>query len=374
MTPKQREAIEAVERYGSQRKAAKALGISRSALLNRLASAQAYTDADPAVQGAMSEAGMQDIGVLHSGWIKTDGASLYFQQPSIKAEPEDIAQRVRAALEGVEPIQPVSPPAETADSLLTLYPLPDAHIGQLSWGQETGEDYDLKIAADRIKSGIAECLSAAPASREAVLVAMGDWLHIDNQDNRTPASKHQLDADGRFQKVLDVGIGVLAATAEALVAKHQSVTVVIQRGNHDETAYLAVLFALAERYRDEPRISVQRKPGEFFVTEWGRCLLASCHGDKAKAERLVMYLADKWPEMWGRTKFRYLFTGHLHHHKSQDLGGVHWEQLRAITAKDAYAASHAYSGRSEMQAITYDRQRGEISRVRVALTTAKRET
>jgi hypothetical protein len=310
---------------------------------------------------------MQDIGVLHSGWIKTDGASLYFQQPAIKAEPEDIAQRVRAALEGVEAIQPVSPPAETTDSLLTLYPLPDAHIGQLSWGQETGEDYDLKIAADRIKSGIAECLSAAPASREAVLVAMGDWLHIDNQDNRTPASKHQLDADGRFQKVLDVGIGVLAATAEALLAKHQVVTVVIQRGNHDETAYLAVLFALAERYRDEPRISVQRKPGEFFVTEWGRCLLASCHGDKAKAERLVMYLADKWPEMWGRTKYRYLFTGHLHHHKSQDLGGVHWEQLRAITAKDAYAASHAYSGRSEMQAITYDRQRGEISRVRVAL-------
>lgn len=367
MTPKQREAIEAVERYGSQRKAAKALGISRSALLNRLFAAQLYTDADPAVQGAMSEAGMQDIGVLHSGWIKTDGASLYFQQPSIKAEPEDIAQRVRAALEDVEPIQPVSPPAETTDSLLTLYPLPDAHIGQLSWGQETGEDYDLKIAAKRIKGGIAECLSAAPASREAVLVAMGDWLHIDNQDNRTPASKHQLDADGRFQKVLDVGISVLAATAEALVAKHQVVTVVIQRGNHDETAYLAVLFALAERYRDEPRISVQRKPGEFFVTEWGRCLLASCHGDKAKAERLVMYLADKWPEMWGRTKYRYLFTGHLHHHKSQDLGGVHWEQLRAITAKDAYAASHAYSGRSEMQAITYDRQRGEISRVRVAL-------
>lgn len=367
MTPKQRQAVEAVRQYGSQRKAAKALGISRSALLARLSSANAYINADPAVQGAMSEAGMQDIGVLHSGWIKTDGASLYFQQPAIKAEPEDIAQRVRAALEGVEPIQPVSPPAETADSLLTLYPLPDAHIGQLSWGQETGEDYDLKIAADRIKGGIAECLSAAPASREAVLVAMGDWLHIDNQDNRTPASKHQLDADGRFQKVLDVGIGVLAATAEALLAKHQVVTVVIQRGNHDETAYLAVLFALAERYRNEPRISVQRKPGEFFVTEWGRCLLASCHGDKAKAERLVMYLADKWPEMWGRTKYRYLFTGHLHHHKSQDLGGVHWEQLRAITAKDAYAASHAYSGRSEMQAITYDRQRGEISRVRVAL-------
>ena len=69
--------------------------------------------------------------------------------------------------------------------------------------------------------------------------------------------------------------------------KHKTVTLVVQRGNHDETAYLAVLFALAERYRNEPRITVQRKPGEFFVMEWGKVLLASCHGDKAKAEVLV---------------------------------------------------------------------------------------
>lgn len=367
MTPEQKAALEAMQKYGSQRKAAEALGLSRSGFRDRLYRAQSYKEADPAVKGAMAEVGMQDIGVLHSGWIKTDGASLYFQQPKTAPQPEDIAQRVRDALEGVEAIPPIAAPENALADLLTLYPMPDAHIGQLSWGKETGEDYDLRIAAERIRTGIAECLSASPASQQAVLVAMGDWLHVNDQTNQTYHSRHQLDADGRFQKVLDVGIGVLAATAEALLAKHATVTVVVQRGNHDETAYLAVLFALAERYRNEPRITVQRKPGEFFVMEWGQCLLASCHGDKAKAERLVMYLADKWPEMWGRTKYRYLFTGHLHHHKSQDLGGVHWEQLRAITALDAYAASHAYSGKSEMQAITYDQQRGEISRVRVAL-------
>lgn len=367
MTPEQREAVDAINTHGSQSKAAAALGISRATLRGRLERAKKYQEADPAVQGAMSEAGMQDIGILHSGWVKTEGASLYFQQPKTSAEPEDIAQRVKDALEGIEPIKPVQSSAETFADLLTLYPLPDAHIGQLSWGKETGEDYDLRIAADRIRNGIAECLNASPASQQAVLVAMGDWLHVNDQTNQTYHSRHQLDADGRFQKVLDVGISVLAATAEALLSKHENVTVVVQRGNHDETAYLAVLFALAERYRNEPRISVQRKPGEFFVMEWGQCLLASCHGDKAKAERLVMYLADKWHEMWGRTKFRYLFTGHLHHHKSQDLGGVHWEQLRAITAPDAHAASHAYGGKAEMQAITYDRQRGEISRIRVGL-------
>ena len=79
-------------------------------------------------------------------------------------------------------------------------------------------------------------------------------------------------------------------------------------------------------------------------------LLAAHHGDKAKANRLVLNLADRWPEMWGRTRHRFLFTGHLHHHKSEDIGGVQWEQLRALTAKvDAYAISHAYSARAQLQ-------------------------
>jgi len=48
-----------------------------------------------------------------------------------------------------------------------------------------------------------------------------------------------------------------------------------------------------------------------------------------------------------------------------DAGGVQVEQLRAVSAKDAYAASHAYSAKSEMQAVTYHKDRGEISRHRV---------
>jgi len=367
MTPRQREVLDIYLATKNYTQTAKKLGVHRRTATDIIKRAIASEEADPAVKLAMSSVGMQDIGILHSGWIKTNSASLYFQQPKIESDPTDIAESIKEALSDIEPIPQVRPPDTIDADLLTLYPLPDAHIGQLSWGKETGEDYDLNIARDRIKSGIAKCLFASPQSERAVAIAMGDWLHIDNQTNQTPASKHQLDADGRFQKVLDTGISVMAAAIEALLQKHKTVTLVVQRGNHDETAYLAVLFALAERYRNEPRITVQRKPGEFFVMEWGKCLLASCHGDKAKADRLVLYLADKWPEIWGRTKHRYLFSGHLHHHKSQEIGGVVWEQLRAITAPDAYTSSHAFSGKAEMQAITYHRDHGEISRVRVAL-------
>lgn len=365
MTPKQREALDAVEKYGSQRKAARALGISRATLQDRLKLAHRHLDADPAVQQAMSSAGMQDAGILHSGWIKTEEASLYFKMP-VDDQRQNVLEEIRDYFSGLQPINAIAlPPEQSDDDLMTVYPLPDCHIGMRAWGEETGEDYDTDIAVERIRSGISECVAASPAAKSAVIIALGDLLHSNDQSNMTPASKHVLDVDTRHHKTLDAAIYAMACAAEVAAQKHDQVTVVVQRGNHDPTAYMAVMFALAERYKYNPRISVQKHPGEFFVCEHGQCLIASQHGDKAKAERLVMHLADQWPEMWGRTRFRYYFTGHLHHSKVQDVGGVTVEQLRAVTAKDAYAASNAYLSHSEMQAITYHKQRGEISRHRV---------
>lgn len=367
MTPAQREAVEALEKYGSQDKAAKALGIARGSLRNRLNYAKKWMEADPSVQSAMQDVGMQDAEILHSGWIKTDRASLYFQMPKREAEPEDVATRIKEALEDVPTIPVIQEPTIADSNLLTLYPIPDAHIGMYAYGEETGENYDADIAKRRIIGGMAQCLGSSPSSGEAVIVALGDTLHANDQTNQTPQSKHQLDVDTRHFRNMDIAIQTLAACTEAALPKHHKVTIVVLPGNHDSAAYLAILFALAERYRENPRVSVQRKPGEFFIREFGKCLIAAHHGDKARAERMIMYMADRWAELWGRTKYRFLFTGHLHHHKSQDIGGVLWEQLRAITANDAYATAHAYSARAEMQSITYHKERGEISRVKVAL-------
>ena len=51
----------------------------------------------------------------------------------------------------------------------------------------------------------------------------------------------------------------------------------------------------------------------------------------------------------------------------RQIGGVQWEQLRAVTKRDRYAKDNAYTARSQMQAITFDEQVGEISRVKVGL-------
>jgi hypothetical protein len=258
------------------------------------------------------------------------------------------------------------PAPDMADAdLLTIYPLADAHVGMLAYGKETGESYNTDIAADRIRSWVARAVAASPSSAVAVILDVGDLTHADDDTNVTPRSKHPLTVDSRHFRTLEVTIAALSAAIECALQKHGRVIVRILPGNHNQTSYMAVMFALAERYRNEPRVEVQKVPGEFFIMEFGAVMLAAHHGHGAKPDRMVNFLADEYAQIWGRTRHRFLWTGHLHHLKAQDIGGVTHEQLRAITARDAYAVSQAYTARAQLQAITVHRDLGEVQRVKV---------
>ena len=353
---------------GDKHAAANELGISYNTLKSRLRLLRLRDEnVDPAIADSMDAIGTGLVPAL--AWVKTKGtkdAPGYSVMLKPAAEPpEATAERVRAALDGLGAISAVTPPETTDADLLTLYPIADVHVGMRSWAAETGEDYDTDAATDRLKSWVGQCVAASPASHTAIVLDVGDLTHADDNSNQTPRSRHSLDVSTRHFGTLDATIQAMAICIELALAKHERVIVRILPGNHNITSYMAIMFALAERYRDNDRVNVQKVPGEFFVYSFGKIMLAAHHGDKAKADRLVHFLADQYAQLWGQTVHRFLFTGHMHHHRSQDIGGVQWEQLRAVTPRDANAISNAYVGRAQLQAITFDRNKGEVSRVKV---------
>lgn len=320
-------------------------------------------------QGAMESAGLNGV-EIKGGWKRIqheDGSfdTVRWSAPQTEAT-QDILECIREAFCDLPAADVTPAPAHKAKDLLTLYPIADAHIGMLAWGEETGEDYDTNTAIKRLVSWLGQAVEASPPSETAVILDVGDLTHADDQTNQTPRSKHVLDVDTRHFRTLDVTIAALVSATKLALKKHKRVIVRILPGNHNMTSYMAILFALAEHFRNEPRVEVQKEPGEFFAHQFGVNMICAHHGDKGKAERMVLFLADEYPEMWGKTRHRFLWTGHLHHHKSADIGGVKHEQLRALTARDAYAKSHAYCARAQLQAITYHRDKGEIGRVSVS--------
>jgi hypothetical protein len=80
-----------------------------------------------------------DKGQVVQQWVKT------------KVDHEQRMQVLREALEDVvssaRRLKPLpAPKGRVEQDLLSAYPLPDAHIGLLAWAQETGADFDLRIA------------------------------------------------------------------------------------------------------------------------------------------------------------------------------------------------------------------------------------
>jgi len=356
--------VAAYERLGSKRAVAREFGVSKTTVQGALAGYALNEGINAALDRVGIEAENARFGYRRVQGEDGSFDTVFWRMP--EAEQECLAERLKAALEGLEAAPRVPPPRRVESDLLTLYPIADLHLGLMAWGRETGEDYDTDTAAARLREWVGRCVASSPNSDTGVILSVGDWFHADDQTNQTPASRHQLDVDTRHWKTLDVGIAALDACVVMALEKHKRVIVRIVQGNHDPHSSMALTFAIAERFRDNPRVEVVKHPSPFFVMEWGSVMLGATHGEKAKPDRIVHFMADEYAEMWGRTRHRFLFTGHFHSMKAQDIGGVQHEQLRAMAARDAYAYSSAYVARAQLQAITYDKAAGEVQRVKVS--------
>lgn len=370
MTPRQEQIVEAFKRLGSVAEVSRELGIDRRSIQRILDRAGLNAEArkqhriDPAIKSGMQAVGTNMVPAL--AWAKIppkDGEIGYSLMLKPEPEPpEAVAERIRAALEGLDAADPVLPPENVMKDLCAVYPLMDAHVGMLGWGRETGaQDYDLDSAAQDVRHAFAKVVAMTPAAEQAVLLIGGDYFHSDDNRAETPANRHKLDVDGRFWKVLDVGIGIIAETVARLLAKHAKLHVRVLRGNHDIHSSMTLNFALAERYRNEPRVTIEKDPRDLFMMQWGKCAIFAHHGDKGKPQQMALYLSDVCP-FWSQTRHRHYLTGHVHHDHAKDLGPLRYESLRAFCPPDAYAASMGYGGRRALQSITFHKQDGLVMR------------
>ena len=340
--------------------AAASLGLDRSTYRGRLAMAQNRGLHLPeGVREAMASVGIDDAAIVSGGWLKTKDVSVQFRMPKPDGMNIDLAaEQVKEALSNLKAVT-YPKPQHSIEELLTLYPLPDIHAGMKykQWG--------LTDAVERLDHIFDHLIASTPESKTAVFLILGDLLHHNDKTNKTQ-SGHVLDVDCTPEDAAAAMVTSIARGIEMALLKHAEVVVSVLRGNHDRDAYLIVLYSLIERYRNEPRVSINKEDSEFLILPWEDVLIFAHHGDKGKPERMIMNFAHEYREMWGKAKYSYLFTGHLHHLKMADIGGVQWEQLRAITPRDAYASSHSYVGKSSAVAITYQVGEGEVSRVTVS--------
>lgn len=262
-------------------------------------------------------------------------------------------------------VKPRKASGEYLSDLMTAYPIGDPHIGMYSWKAETGDDWDLEIAREMHCAAMDALVRAAPATETALVINLGDLLHYDSMEAKTPRSGHMLDADGRYAKVIDVAVLTMRQCIESALAKHKFVRVVNVRGNHDETGALWLARLLTVTYEKEPRVSVDVAPSVFNYFRFGKVLIGMHHGHSCKPDKLPGVMAADRAKDWGDCLHRYWWQGHIHHESKKEFPGVTVESFNTLAAKDAYANDGGWRSARTMQAIVLHRDHGEVARSKV---------
>jgi hypothetical protein len=291
---------------------------------------------------------------------------------AFEAACKDVAEKYAAGR--AEPV-PAPTLGYEAEDWLNVFPLGDPHIGMLAHADETGDHHDLKIADADLRCAINMLDTRAPAAGTAYLLNLGDYFHAESNAQVTPGHGNKLDVDGRYHKVLKCGLNLLAYMAETLLRSHRRVIIGNVRGNHDPEAALMIGIWLEAWFRHEPRVEVLPNVNAYHALEFGRNMIATCHGDGAKRDDVPLLFATRFAEMWGRTRYRRCYSGHVHHktESEKELGGMVVRTFRTLAGKDAYHAHKGYDAGRSLDVISHHKHYGPCATATVDIEEVRDE-
>ena len=268
----------------------------------------------------------------------------------------------------IKRVDPMPLPDHGFADLLAAYPVGDHHLGMYSWDKEAGADYDLQIGEDLLARAGRSLVELVKPCEVALVALLGDFLHYDSFVPETPAHHNKLDSDTRAQRMVRVAIRSAVRLVMEALAHHNIVHVIVESGNHDPYSTAWLRETLSYHFENNPRVIVDTSPAECHYFEFGACLVGTNHGDKIKMDQLPLVMAADQPEAWGRTQFRYWWTGHVHNSQKQmavlnkDFKNVSVESFRVLPPADAWTAGQGYRAIRDMKALPLHRKWGEVGR------------
>jgi len=261
------------------------------------------------------------------------------------------------------------PKGKAKDPHLVYIGLHDHHFGKLAWADETGDNYDLRIAESLYESAGAELMRKASGFEvdRFVLPIGHDFLHVDGMDMATTSGTPQ-DVDGRFAKIFEVGQMAVIRLVDYL-ARHAPVEVIWIPGNHDYLSSFMLAKTIEAWFRSSKHVTVDASPRPRKRIHYGINLIGCTHGCDEKPSTLPGIMAQEWPKEWAESKCREWLVGDKHkpketHYNTADThDGVMVRILSSLAGTDLWHYKKGYVGGQgrAAQAICYSKHDGFVA-------------
>jgi hypothetical protein len=386
------EAFLAVEKFDKKIDAARALSIDTKTLNRRLS--RYYADPEAIVyKNALENRIPYDE--ISMAWIKNKEVSIMWKKDNNVMSYEEIRDNLVEEMKRYSPVYPSINRDYSMledDRHLLVIDAADVHVGKLARTYETGQpEYNTDIATKRVQEGVKSLLLKSVSFNidKIIFVIGNDILHTDNP-RRTTTSGTPQDTVGQWWEMF-LAAKMAYIKAIELMAQYADVHIIFCPSNHDYTSGWMLADTISSWFRNHENVhfgmnnmSVSINHRKYAV--YGNNLLGFTHGDGAKEKDLAALMQYEAREMWGKTKYAYIFTHHTHH-KHRKTGNdmlekdhigvttlstsrvqrpensVYIETVRSPSPADGWHSRNGYVNQQAIEAFIHNHENGQVARL-----------
>lgn len=294
-------------------------------------------------------------------WMKTERFSMFVRPNQFNYE--DIRDEMILQMNKYSPVYPEIKRVASKDGHMLVVDPADIHFGKLARAYETGDEYNMKIAEQRVMQGVQGILNKTAGFKidQIMLVIGNDILHIDNPKRQTTSGTPQ-DTDGMWYDAYLKAKDTIIKVVEMLLPI-ADLHIVYNPSNHDYMSGFYLADSIYSWFRQSKNITFDFSIAHRKYFKYHNSLIGTTHGDGAKENDLPILMAQE-SGSWGSTKHRYFYTHHVHHKTSKDIIGVTVESLRSPSSTDSWHHRNGYQHSPKaIEAFIHSHDHGQIARI-----------
>lgn len=202
---------------------------------------------------------------------------------------------------------------------------------------------------------------------EKIIFIIGpDTLNMDTFDGTTTKGTPVENSETATKAYMKAFEAICSAVGKI---KHfcDKLEVVFIPGNHDRLSSFHLIHAVSQVFKMTPEIIFNTSYKERKVIVYYNNMIALEHGDISSKNNPLVY-AVEFPEEWGKTTHRILYTGHYHGRKTKEVVTENEEQgfvtriIPALTSSDYYYYHNKWTGNQRAAIMhIHEAQKGLIS-------------
>jgi len=295
-------------------------------------------------------------------WLKTEGASIFIKNDK-SFDYELFTEQMIEKMKNHTPIYKKIDYNIEKDTYCLVLDLADHHFWKLSDINETWYEYNLEIAKDRFIKWVDWMLNKSIWFKKdkIIFVVWNDILHIDNP-KRTTTSWTPQDTDWMWHKAFNIALDCYVETIEKL-QQEAPMHIVFNPSNHDYMSGYMLCNCLYAWFHSNPNLTWDINMKHRKYTEYWNSMIWVSHWDWAKEADTRILRATERPEIWARSKYRYIYLHHIHHKIAKDLIWITLEYMRSASSPDRWHTVNGYINKPAIDWFIISKDEGQIARL-----------